>query len=126
MKKPANWDIDKTMDLEFKLETSPLLPYYQTLRQRGWQFFAVNQKRGRCYYAPKFITIPLFAFNKTEDYLTWYVAHEMAHAFAGYKANHGPDFMAELKRICPKEAIYHELFYKPYNAIAAGITDLPY
>lgn len=92
------------------------------LRNDGWTFYAVNQQRGRCYYKGRVITIPVWAMVRSIRYKQWYVSHEMAHAVAGSKANHGPDFMAALRRICPESAIHHELSYKPRNATSAGIV----
>jgi len=91
------------------------------LRANGWTFYAVNQRRGRCYYKARVITIPVWAMVKSFSYKRWYVSHEMAHALAGSGANHGPKFMQALKSICPAEDIHHELGYKPRNATNAGI-----
>lgn len=111
----------------------------------GYRFYVVNQQRGRCYYQDRVITIPLWLWNSTELnatlirhlnrmptdrekllYRAWYISHEMAHA-TNYIHNkdtldaHGPNFMEELKAICPENAIHFELGYKPKNALAAGI-----
>lgn len=88
----------------------------------GWRFFPVDQSCGRCFYAEKVITIPLWAIqDKRIGYLVWYVSHEIAHIYAGYRALHGPIFMEWLKKICPKEFQHYEIGYKPRNAVAAGI-----
>lgn len=96
---------------------------------------AVHQTRGRAYYIQRRITVPSWAFHKfghsTKDnvYLTWYLSHEIAH-IANYaehgrnEDNHGPKFMAHLKRICPQYAIHHEVSYKPRNASTAGICGI--
>jgi len=93
------------------------------LGSQGWRFYPVTQTRGRCYFRDKVITLPSWALKREMIYRQWYVCHEMAHAFAGLKAKHGPEFMAELKRICPEESLHFEIEYKPRNAIAAGIRD---
>jgi hypothetical protein len=94
----------------------------------GWRFYAVDQTRGRCYYKHKVITIPAWVINQTNNkskqigYKDWYIAHELAHTFARGD-NHGPLFMAQLKRICPKEYVHYEIEYKPRNANSAGIRN---
>ena len=97
--------------------------FARTLRDsRGWRFYAVSQLRGRCYYRPKVITIPVHAIVRPIDYKTWYISHELAHAYDAARSNHGDPFMRELIRICPPEYIHHELGYKPRNAARNGIT----
>lgn len=90
----------------------------------GWLFFAVNSRRGFCTYTLKTVTIPVWAINKGKDHATWYIAHELAHIYAGYKAHHGPQFQAQLARICPIECQHFEYGYKPRNAKAAGLMQL--
>jgi hypothetical protein len=88
----------------------------------GWKIYSVSQRRGRCYYQSKTITIPVWAMDdKRVGYKTWYISHEIAHTFARGD-NHGQKFMKELKRICPQEYVHYELGYKPRNASIAGIT----
>lgn len=97
-------------------------PKYKALINDGWTFYVVNQVRGRCYYGRKWITIPVHAWKRQDDgYLVYYVAHEAAHAYAGASADHGPKFMAWLKKLCPAQYIHYELTYKPRQAFAAGI-----
>jgi len=88
----------------------------------NWKIYVVNQSRGRCYYKQKTITIPSWVLlTKSTDYKIWYICHEMAHALATVKDNHGPAFMATLISICPKRCVEFELEYKPRNARSAGI-----
>lgn len=98
--------------------------YARTLINEGWRIFAVDQDRGRCYYREKVITIPVWVIKIGGTKLCWYLCHEMAHAY-NFKAktcdHHGPNFMEWLKKICPENAIEHELGYKPRNAASAGI-----
>lgn len=90
--------------------------------------YAVDQLRGRAYWNKgnrRIITIPLWAIRRGEEYLEWYVAHEMAHHYAhryNCAMGHDRDFMKWLKIICPERSVHHELGYKPRNAAAAGIT----
>lgn len=94
-----------------------------TLDSKGWQFLPVKQQRGRCYWDDKIITIPEHAFTrKDKDYLFYYIAHEMAHAISPRGSQHGPEFMAAFKEICPVSLQHFEIEYKPRNAIAAGIS----
>ena len=127
MKLKANIDQLRTAALIHSILSSSLSPYYKELIQNGWQFYAVNQQRGRCYYRDKVITIPLWALEalqqvKKPNYWIWYVAHEMSHAFDKTYSNHGFEFMMQLKRICPADCVHYELNYKPANASAAGIS----
>lgn len=80
-----------------------------------------------CYYERKGITIPARSVERDKDdegYLTYYIAHELAHIFAfrrhGEK-QHGMPFMKEFKKICPVKYQFYELEYKPRNAKKAGI-----
>lgn len=103
--------------------------YARTLIKDGWKIYAVAQDRGRCYYRSKVITIPVWVINIGGTKLCWYFSHEMAHAYnfrAGTCDHHGPNFMEWLKKICPENAIHHELGYKPRNATAAGIGKTPF
>lgn len=99
---------------------------YKSLVRCGWRFWIVDSVRGYCSYARKEITIPLWAYNKSAEYYTWYFCHEMAHALSPIGSNHGPEFMATLIRICPENAIKHELGYKPRNAASAGIGEVKF
>lgn len=94
------------------------------LAAQGWRFYPVTQVRGRCYFKSKVITIPKHALDRELGYLCYYVCHEMAHAIAGWEANHGQEFMKVFMTICPKEYQKYELGYKPRNATAAGIFDI--
>lgn len=102
-----------------------LQEHIQVFHKKGWRFWAVNQVCGRCYFDKNVITIPAWAFSRGFAYLSWYIAHECAHAFAGWRVHHGDKFMRELIRICPKESIHFETTYKPKQAARAGISALP-
>lgn len=96
--------------------------YARSLRDdRGWKFYSVNQTRGACYYREKVITIPMWAIDKGVQYKTWYISHELAHAYDTARSNHGDPFMQQLKVICPSDCIHFELGYKPRNAARNGI-----
>jgi hypothetical protein len=98
--------------------------YWTQLRDNGWCFYAVNQRRGMCYYDSKVITIPVWVFAKATSMIVWYISHEMAHAFNDRRnQSHGIEFMRWLQLICPSDCIHHELSYKPRLACAAGILD---
>lgn len=52
------------------------------LNPRGWTWFAVDQKRGRCYYEKKWFTIPEWVWTREltkPGYVRWYVCHEYSH-----------------------------------------------
>jgi hypothetical protein len=102
--------------------TPILISNAKILRGRGYTFYAVNHTRGHCYYSRRVITIPVWAMVKSKEYKQWYIAHEIAHGFAGHSAHHGPAFMTELIRLCPANAIHFELGYKPRLAANAGIV----
>lgn len=98
-----------------------IVPFMRELQAQGWQFYVANQTHGWCCASTKQIVIPLFALSKGKEYCTWYLAHEMAHAYDMCKSNHGAPFMAQLMRICPAEYQHHEYGYKPQLAMAAGL-----
>lgn len=125
MKAKANISELHTAGLIRAILQSPLASTYITLIKDGWKIVAVQQQRGRCYYADKTITIPVWAIQDTrKNYWIWYVAHEMSHASLDWRIqdNHGPNFMKALKQICPADCIHYELGYKPQNAAQAGIA----
>lgn len=95
--------------------------YARALLKDGWRIYCVSQSRGRCYGRERVITIPLWATKRDRTFITWYISHELAHAYDRCLHNHGPQFMEWLKQICPADSIQHELGYKPRNARAAGI-----
>lgn len=95
----------------------------------GWSIYCVDQRRGMMNPVKRYITIPSWALSRAAGYWVYYVAHEMAHTCtyltevaAGNRDGHGPAFMEELKRICPKEYWHHELEYMRDDAECAGIT----
>ena len=123
--KPKLIDLSCNIELIESMENS----VYPTIRatfldldSKGWKFYPVKQHRGRCYYAAKTITIPVWAILKGAEYATYYIAHEMAHAYCPWQ-NHNIVFMTKFKTICPQHLWHYEIDYKPRNAIAAGITD---
>ena len=111
------------MPLIFRDVPESVKAHARILLEKGWRIYAVNQTRGRCYGGwKKVITIPVWAIkDKRPNYKTWYISHELAHAFDNCQHNHGPEFMEWLKAICPTDCIHYELGYKPRNASAAGI-----
>lgn len=94
---------------------------YLNLTCRNWSFVVARLDRGFCSYRRRTIVIPYWIFDKSYTKMTWYCAHEMAHAIAGYHAKHGRDFMIVLKTICPIDCQYHEYGYKPRNALLGGL-----
>lgn len=102
----------------------------RTLMDQGYAFYACDQMAGWCNDRAKMIIIPMYVIDPSHQYFraqkvgykTYYIAHEMAHAFAGCRNQHNQVFMEELKRLCPQEFLHWELEYKPRNATTAGIT----
>jgi hypothetical protein len=119
---PANISVEH-MPLLFRDVPESVKEYARKLRDNGWKFYAVSQRRGRCYYHAKLITIPVWCISSKRGvgYKIWYISHELAHAMDECKHDHGPQFMEWLKKICPPEHIKWELGYKPRNATKAGI-----
>ena len=110
--------------IQHRLSEQVLLEY-KICQQDNWRFYLVNQSRGRCYYEHKVITIPFFVLRREETnkgYIDWYVSHEIAHVYNDWKEQHGPRFMATLKRICPPASWHYETSYKKRNAVSAGIS----
>jgi hypothetical protein len=119
------YKINKTIKIEILQDLPESVKVHcRFLHKSGWKFYFTDQRRGRCYFKSKVITLPVWAMKKQVTYKTWYICHEMAHAYSGWHAHHGPVFMAKLKEICPKEALIHELGYKPRNAAKAGIGEI--
>lgn len=124
MKLPANISSEHTLQLEYLALSSPLKEEWKELKLLGWEFFIVSQRRGRCYYRAKIITIPLWALlSSRPNYWIYYLAHEMAHT--PMNTDHNAAFMREFQRICPKNLWFYETEYKPRNAAAAGISFIP-
>lgn len=94
----------------------------------NWRFILTYQSRGWCSLRDKTITIPEWVLAarmeklKGKGYATWYVSHELAHSYAPRQEQHGPLFMEQLIRICPKEFQYFEYGYKQRNAKDAGVS----
>ena len=80
--------------------------------------YLVDQCRGRAYIG-RFVTIPLWAEKKGDDYLLWYIAHEMSHMVSRSRL-HNFAFYKMFIQICPENLQHHELHYKP-SAIGFGI-----
>jgi hypothetical protein len=114
--------IDPWETMEWLESIDPrIAPFYVELSRQGWEFYVVKQSRGRCQMAYKTCTVPLWVLSAPKDKQTWYLAHEMAHAYDACRHKHGPEFMEWLKKICPTDCLHYELGYKPRNASAAGI-----
>lgn len=100
--------------------------YANELLANGWNIYAVNQKRGRCYEYAATITIPVWAVKRGTDYLNYYLSHELAHAKAGCKNDHNSIFMQAFKSICEEKNWHYEIPYKGYTAILNGIAPLDF
>lgn len=127
--KPSNISIEG-MKLLFQDVPESVKEYARTLRDKGWRFYACDQKSGWCIDGGhKIIVIPTYVIIPTHQwyrahkigYKTYYIAHEMAHAFVGTHNGHNQIFMECFKKICPLEFQHWELEYKPREAKKAGI-----
>jgi predicted metal-dependent hydrolase len=100
--------------------------YARQLIAQGWKFYIVDQRGGWCQMSSKTIVLPWSVWNpqrnKPADYKTYFVAHEMAHAFDRCISDHGGSFMEWLNRICPVEMQHYEYEYKPRNAKRNGLS----
>lgn len=115
--------IDMLADSEH--DNRPLNKALNDALDMGYRFYVVDSDRGYCHFTYKVITIPLFALERGKEFKNWYFCHELAHFLAYTNSGHtlhGKDFMNELLRICPKNALHFETDYKPKNAQACGIS----
>ena len=83
--------------------------------------YCVDQVRGRAYCNNNTITIPLWCLDtdKGGGYLSWYVAHEMAHilAWKRYKnSGHDLNFYRCLVELCPPANQKYEYDYMKLSA----------
>ena len=84
--------------------------------------YVVRQRRGSAYILSGSFTIPLWAYQRSQEYFFYYVAHEVSHLLA-CEPGHGEMFYDEFKRLCPSEWQHYEIEYKPRLAKAAGISE---
>lgn len=135
---PKNICAKETITLrEFGYYTLPyrfLAKHQMYLEANNWQFFVVDQTRGRCYWSKKEITIPKWVLFRAPDRIMQYILHEIAHALVMERyglsealklESHGKEFMDILIEICPKEFLIHEMTYKPSNLVKAGAVFCP-
>jgi len=83
----------------------------------GYRLFVTDTVCGRTTYEKGWITVPKWAYDRGKDYFTYYVAHELAHAFAyeryGNVVTHGKEFYDFFNILCPKVHQHFEFDYKP-------------
>ena len=113
------WCLITELEESLLPEFIPLVSNINRLITSGWTFYVVAQQRGRCYYDRKTITIPVWAMKRSEDFTTYYLAHEVAHALDNRK--HDEAFMRSFMFLCPSYLQHFEINYKPQAAMAAGI-----
>lgn len=110
------------MQLMFQNVPESVKDYARKLRdEHQWKYYAADHVRGHAFGKSRIIVIPMWAIKKDIGYKTYYIAHELAHGFAGVHNQHNQVFMEWFKKICPPELWHHEIDYKPRNAAAAGI-----
>lgn len=96
------------------------------LPDEGFKYFVTDTVRGRTNYLHMNLTVPLTAYKWGFEFFLYYVSHELAHIYTSIFVNephepHGPEFMENFKRICPKDYWHYETGYKPRHAAKAGI-----
>ena len=102
----------------------------------GVTIYVTDSHCGRYRVNAQTVTVPVWAYNATPakthgdpNYAIYYVAHELAHAWADHDGNdpndHNDDFYEWFKKLCPPELWHYELEYKTRGARRAGITDSP-
>jgi len=80
--------------------------------------WCVDQHRGRAYRRFNDVTIPKWSLTEEKGcgYITWYVAHELAHMLAderwGNTRGHCLDFYRAMVDICPRQHQSHEYGYQ--------------
>jgi predicted metal-dependent hydrolase len=119
---PRNIDQKLTDSLPNHPAYTRLIDSINPILAEGYVILVVSQDRGYCNSGRKIITIPTWVIKKNNlQEITWYISHELAHAYDKCLHLHGKEFMNWLIKICPSDSIHFELGYKPRNAKAAGI-----
>ena len=77
--------------------------------------YLVDQSKGRAYIEKGFVTIPKWAETRGNEYLLYYIAHELSHILAP-STYHDFAFYKMFIQICPEKLQHHELKYKPSAA----------
>jgi len=116
-------DIDATFYLNetTKYYDVRIQQYIKDRQANGWSIYVAKHTHGWCRWTSKQLVIPYWVLRKDIGYRTWYIAHELAHSYVTFKDDHGPRFMEQLMRICPKEYQMHEYGYMCKEALAAGL-----
>ena len=81
--------------------------------RNGIKAFVVKQRRGQANYKNVF-SVPLWAYFRSREYFTYYIAHELAHMIShrhDYLPGHKEPFYKYFKMICPKEYWHYETGY---------------
>lgn len=61
----------------------------------------VENKQGMCYRHHNSMSVPLWAYERGEDYFMYYTAHELSHLISSASL-HQREFYKVFKRLCPK------------------------
>ena len=87
--------------------------------------YVCDIKYGETHYNKQYFTVPLWAHKKGTQYFTYYIAHELSHAFSqmdDYMAgSHCKNYYKMFKAICPEHLQYLEYKYKPRQAKKYGV-----
>lgn len=101
-----------------------LSAYDKRINPKGIRGYVVASKRGHAYTSQSEFTVPEWAYNKSIEYFTYYIAHELSHIIAYRKFSahgHNKEFYDVFKRICPRDLQYHEISYLKKKAHDNGI-----
>lgn len=94
---------------------------------KDFECYVCDFSYGYTRYWNNCIVIPLWAHNRSIEYFTYYIAHELAHALAyinnSYYSGdlHNEEFYNMFNEICPKKYQHFEYKYKPKNAKRFGV-----
>ena len=130
VRKPRN--IDETLSGRLQSRVSALDIPVPT----GVTIYVTDSRVGRYRVNALTVTVPVWAYNATTpktkgdpEYAIYYIAHELAHAWADHDGNdpnnHDADFYDWFKKLCPAHLWHYELNYKGTAAKRAGIVPNP-
>jgi len=112
MRKPKGIIYRNQKVLEEKVRN--LLQPFPKWQQIVEKSYFISGNRGRAYLTNRVITIPYTAHKRSDDFFTYYVAHEISHliAYKHYKSGvHDKHFYRIFKKLCPKNYQHYELDY---------------
>jgi predicted SprT family Zn-dependent metalloprotease len=83
------------------------------LTDSGWTFSwdRAVRRAGCCHFSTRRITIsfPIFSIEVNREHVLDTILHEVAHALAGHRAGHGPDWKAVALQLGARPERCHQL-----------------